>query len=227
MNESKVDLQKVQSEIEDLKKQVELLKMSSDLSEGLFEIIRATPIYHELNDKMKFIDLEKLDFEFDKYFIEEVQPRSSKLKSNLSPALKDQLLSLIAGNFCSQNYLTVIENDSRYHIGYMTRLLFQEFSKEQVGKITRINDFEKEHYRHELESYEILSDSRINATVNRIYPTVAKYQGHPMEGKNVLLINVEFGFLNEITNLIVALKPKKVLNLLFKSSNEFWFENVD
>ncbi len=225
---SKIDerFEKMQDSINILRNQLDVLKQSSMEEEGIYEIFPATILYHKSTSEKRFIDFNTLEFPVAKYFIDEIQHRSNKLKHQMNETLEVDISNLITTTFGSEDYVMIISNESDYNSNTLIKQSFKSLVKNKVGKITinkRESELDNEYNLHSLNK---ISKTHIEASVKRSYLNVLNYSGHSIENENVILLNDEFGCNDALTSLLIELKPKKLLNILFTGRNS-WFSNVD
>lgn len=105
-------------------------------------------------------------------------------------------------------------------------MIYEKINKNKVGKIfitEREQGLEEEFKLYSLNN---LGENKIVAYVKHSYLNVLSYNGYSLENQNVILLNDEFGCDDALTNVIIELKPKKLLNFLFARKN-VWFDNAD
>lgn len=227
---SKIDerFEKMQDSINNLQKQFLILKNieTPAENEGVYKISMATEFYHKTNSDKKFINMLSIGFPLYKYFIDEIEQRSRNLNTQLNKKLEEDILNLIGTTFKNEDYVVVITNNSLQHFASLAKLIYEKINKNKVGKVF-ISEREKgldEEFK--LQSLHDVDENTIVAYLKHSYLNVLSYNGYSLEDQNVILLNDEFGCYDALTNVIIELKPKKMLNFLFARKN-VWFDNLD
>lgn len=227
---SKIDerFEKMQDSINNLQNQFLILKNieTPTENEGLYKISVATEFYHKSNSDKKFINILSIGFSLDKYFIDEIEQRSRSLNTQLNKKLEEDILDIIGTTFKNEDYVVVITNNSLQNFASLAKLIYEKTNKNKVGKIF-ISDREKgldEEFK--LHSLIDAGENKIIAYLKHSYLNVLSYNGYSLENQNVILLNDEFGCDDALTNVIIELKPKKLLNFLF-ARKSVWFDNAD
>lgn len=227
---SKVDeqLKKLQDSFDILQKQFLMLKnIETPIeSEGNYKTCEATIFYHKLNSGNKFIDFHSLDFPLCKYFISEIEPRSRTLNSQLNKKLENDILSLIGTTFKNEDYVVVITNNSLQDFASLVKLLYEKINKSKTGRIYIESGKTGLSEEFKLTAINDVEEDKIVAHLQHSYLNVLSYNGYSLENQNVILLNDEFGCNDALTNAIIELKPKSLLNILF-TRQHIWYDNFD
>lgn len=227
MNSIDERFEQMQDNINNLQKQLFMLKeIESPIEkEGVYKISLATNIYHQTNSETKFIDIFSLKFPLYKFFIEEKEERSKHLDTELNTKLEEGILSIIQQTYKNEDYVVVVTGNSFHHFTSIAKLIYNKINKNKVGKISTV-EFEKElDNKYELDSLSDAGENKIVATLKHSYFNAITYNGHVLENQNIILLNDEFGCDDYLTNAIIELKPKSVLNFLFARRN-YWIESI-
>lgn len=224
MKDLKMQIEKMQDNINILRNELDVLKQTPNEQEGIYELSEATESYH-LKANKKFIEFKLLDFPVYKYFIDEIQQRSSKLNFSLNKELELKLSNLIANTFKNEEYVLVLSSESDFGGRSITKQLYKTFSKNKIGKITKNDREDTLDIEYSLDAIKIVDENSITASYKRSYLNVISYDGQSLENQNVILLNDEFGINDELTKLLIDLKPKSMLNILF-NCRKYWFDNI-
>lgn len=226
MNDTIKLIEKMQGNINVLQNEIEVLKQHPSATEGIYEIFPM--LFPQSKTNKKFVDYSKIGFPVLKYCIDETQSRANKFEHFLNKNLEINILNLIASAFNSEDFVVIISNSSHYNrIDKTNILIFKLLAKNKIGKITNNNDAEDK-LTKEYSLHSLVNDGKekITASIKCSYLDVLNYYGYPLENENIILLNEEFGYKDALTNLLIELKPKKLLNLIFNNRNN-WFDSVD
>ena len=105
-------------------------------------------------------------------------------------------------------------------------MLYKLLAGVKVGKLKHEEDTRILPVVYDLHTVSTTKDGKIYASMKSSFLNVLVYNGFPIENENVILIKDEFGYDDQLTKLLIELKPKSLLNILH-STDSTWFDNVD
>jgi hypothetical protein len=139
--------------------------------------------------------------------------------------LTKQFSELISKVFREQEYVFIVSNASEHHQSSY-KLFFKLFARSKFGKFIYTLRKEECQKKFELLETKKLVNGMIESSTKLTYLRRLVYTGAPLEGENLIIMGDEFGFDDDMSNLLIALKPKAVLNVLI-SNKYHWLDNVD
>ncbi len=227
MNNIDERFEKMQESFNNLQNQFLMLRNieTPTENEGIYKISSVSEIYHQTNSEKKFINILSLQFPVYKFFIEEIEERSHKLNTQLNKKLENCILNSIETTYKSEDYVVVITGNSFHHFTSMTKLIYDKINKNKAGKISITNNEKELVHKYEFGKLNSVGENKIMASFKHSYLNALTYNGHLLENQNIILLNDEFGFDDPLTNAIIELKPKSILNLLFARRN-YWIESI-
>lgn len=227
---SKIDgqLKKLQESFDILQNQFLMLKNieAPCENEGVYKTFEATKFYHKPDSSNKFIDFHSLGFPVHKYFISEIEQRSRTLNSHLNKNLEKEILNLIGTTFKNEDYVVVITNNSLQDFASLVKLLYEKINRNKAGRIYIESGEIGLSQEFKLSAINDVGEDKIVAHLHHSYLNVLSYNGYSLVNQNVILLNDEFGCDDALTNAIIGLKPKSLLNILI-ARQHLWYDNFD
>lgn len=161
-----------------------------------------------------------------KYFIEGENSRYLDYKS-ITPYsfLTKQFTELIVKHFNDEDYVFIASNATEHHQSSY-KSFFKLFAKKKYGKFIYTLQKEDCQKLFELLEHKTLDNGMAECSTKLSYLRRLVYTGTPIEGENLIIMGDEFGFDDDMSNLLIVLKPKAVLNILI-SNKYHWLDNVD
>ena len=106
--------------------------------------------------------------------------------------------------------------------------IYGHLKSPRVGKIVIANKYDALEEGFEINTIKIFDESQERLSVNEVRYDVAYYEGVKLTNQNIILLGEEFGKMNLLTKIMLASKPKFLLNLMVGNyGQQTWFENVD
>lgn len=139
--------------------------------------------------------------------------------------LSKQFAELITKIFKEEDYVFIASNASEAHQSSY-KYFFKLFAKAKYGKFIYTLRKEECLKKYELLELKKLENGMIEYSTKLSYLRRLVYTGSPIEGENLIIMGDEFGFDDDMSNLLITLRPKAVLNILI-SNKYHWLDNVD
>ncbi len=139
--------------------------------------------------------------------------------------LTKQFKELINKHFKDEDYVFIASNAKESHQSSY-KSFFKLFAREKYGKFIYTLQKEECEKRFELLESKKLDNGMTEYSTMLTYLRRLVYTGSSIEDENLIIMGDEFGFDDDMSNLLIALKPKAVINILI--SNKYnWLDNVD
>lgn len=139
--------------------------------------------------------------------------------------LTKKFSELISKIFKEEDYVFIASNASESHQSSY-KYFFKLFAKAKYGKFIYTLRKEECPKKFELLETKKLVNGMIESSTKLTYLRRLVYTGASIEGENLIILGDEFGFDDDMSNLLLALKPKGVLNILI-GNKYHWLDNVD
>jgi hypothetical protein len=160
-----------------------------------------------------------------KYFIEGTSGYIDYKSITSDSFLTKQFNDLIKKHYNDEEYVFIVSNATENHQSAYKRF-FKLFAKKKYGKFIYTLRKEDCPKKYELLDMKKLDNGMTEYSTKLTYLRRLVYTGSCIEGENLIIMGDEFGFDDDMSNLLIALKPKAVLNILI-SHKYHWLDNVD
>lgn len=146
---------------------------------------------------------------------------------NITPFsfLTNQFNELIKKHYKDEDYVFIVSNATENHQSSY-KSFFKLFAKKKYGKFIYTLRKEECPKKYELFESKNINNGMVECSTKLSYLKRLVYTGAPIKGENLIIMGDEFGFDDDMSNLLLVLNPKAVLNILI-SNKYHWLDNVD